>query len=232
MLKMEKSLYLTTLPRSSSSDRFDHGVECAFGLQFRSSSFFLRGVCLPRVLRPYPTVLPISPESGKSKTLRSSLLVSDSASNRAKLTHWRNWSTWPRNTIRQLVLRGRRPVLRGGSRRCTQRTVSDGRGCGALPDKPFGSSVRESVYRQTVQTFGGALDLNYTIFDFGERAGRIAATRTELLAANFAFNDTHRKIIYQVAQAYYRLLNATGQEDAARASLTTLRPHNKPPRIV
>ena len=127
VLKMEKSLYLTTLPRFSSSDRFDHGVECAFGLQFRSSSFFLRGVCLPRVLRPYPTVLPISPESGKSKTLRSSLLVSDSASNRAKLTHWRNWSTWPRNTIRQLVLHGRRPVLRWQlsawhAANCTQRS--------------------------------------------------------------------------------------------------------------
>ena len=64
------------------------------------------------------------------------------------------------------------------------------------------------------------MELNYTIFDFGARAGRIAAARATLLAANFAFNDTHRKIIYQVAQAYYRLLNALGQEDAARASLT------------
>jgi outer membrane protein TolC len=75
-------------------------------------------------------------------------------------------------------------------------------------------------YRQTIQTFQGALELNYTIFDFGARAGRIAAARAEVLAANFAFNDTHRRIIYRVAQSYYRLLNALGQEDAARASLT------------
>jgi outer membrane protein len=75
-------------------------------------------------------------------------------------------------------------------------------------------------YRQTVQTFAATLELNYTIFDFGARAGRIAAARAELVAANFAFNDTHRKIIYQVAQTYYRLLNASGQEDAAQASLT------------
>jgi outer membrane protein TolC len=74
-------------------------------------------------------------------------------------------------------------------------------------------------YRQTVQSFGGALDLNYTIFDFGGRAGRIAAVRADLLAANFVFNDTHRKIIYQVTEAYDRLLNAVGQVDAARASL-------------
>src|SRR4030088_559771 len=60
---------------------------------------------------------------------------------------------------------------------------------------PLGSQF----YRQTVQTFEGALELNYTIFDFGGRAGRIAAARAALLTANFAFNDTHRKIIYQVA---------------------------------
>jgi outer membrane protein len=74
-------------------------------------------------------------------------------------------------------------------------------------------------YRQTLQAFEGALELSYTIFDFGARAGRIAAARAQLLAANFAFNDTHRKLIFQVEQAYYRLLNATGQEEAARASL-------------
>jgi outer membrane protein TolC len=75
-------------------------------------------------------------------------------------------------------------------------------------------------FRQTFQDFQVALDLNYTVFDFGARAGRIAAARAEVLAANFAFNDTHRRVIYQVEQAYYQLLNASGQEDAARASLS------------
>jgi outer membrane protein len=74
-------------------------------------------------------------------------------------------------------------------------------------------------YRQTVESFGGELDLSYTIFDFGGRAARIAAARSGLFAANFAFNDTHRKIIFEVAEAYDRLLNAVGQEEAARASL-------------
>ena len=74
-------------------------------------------------------------------------------------------------------------------------------------------------YRQTEQAFEGTLELNYTIFDFGARAGRIDAAKAQLLAANFAFNDTHRKLIYQVEQAYYGLLNASGQEQAARASL-------------
>jgi len=75
-------------------------------------------------------------------------------------------------------------------------------------------------YRQTFQDFQGALDLNYMVFDFGARAGRIDAAKAEVLAANFEFNDTHRRVIYEVEQAYYQLLNASGQEDAARASLS------------
>jgi outer membrane protein TolC len=77
----------------------------------------------------------------------------------------------------------------------------------------------DHFYRQTAETFEGTLDLSYTIFDFGARAGRIDAARAQLLAADFAFNETHRKIIYQVEKAYYGLLNASGQEDAARANL-------------
>src|ERR1700739_4015278 len=72
---------------------------------------------------------------------------------------------------------------------------------------------------QTIQEFQIALDFNYTVFDFGARSGRINAAKAHVLAANFAFNDTHRQVIYQVQQAYYRLLSSMGQEDAARASL-------------
>jgi len=78
-------------------------------------------------------------------------------------------------------------------------------------------------YRRTIADFQVALDLNYTVFDFGARAGRISAARAEVLAANFAFNDTHRNVIYRVEQAYYQLLNASGQEEAARANLSNAR---------
>ena len=80
---------------------------------------------------------------------------------------------------------------------------------------PFGSQF----YRQTVPGFQISLDLNYTILDFGARRGRIDAERARVLAANFGFNDTHRKLIYEVEQAYYRLLNTSSQESAAKASL-------------
>jgi len=76
-----------------------------------------------------------------------------------------------------------------------------------------------SFVRQTVAAFGPAVQLDYTMFDFGARSGRIAAARAELAAANFAFNDTHRQIIFLVADTYYRLLNAVGQVDAGVASL-------------
>jgi len=74
-------------------------------------------------------------------------------------------------------------------------------------------------YRQTHPGADVSLDLNYTILDFGARRGRIATESARLLAANFGFNDVHRKLIFQVQEAYYRLLNASAQDTAARASL-------------
>ena len=73
--------------------------------------------------------------------------------------------------------------------------------------------------REQIRSAALALDLTYMIFDFGGRAGRIASARADTLASNLAFNDTHRTIIFQVSDAYYRLLNASGQEEGARASL-------------
>ncbi|WP_254063717.1 TolC family protein [Granulicella sp. S190] len=74
-------------------------------------------------------------------------------------------------------------------------------------------------YRQTVETFSPTFSLDYTIFDFGKRLQDVAISRSDLLAANFLFNDTHRKIIFLVMQAYYRLLNSKGQESAEEANL-------------
>jgi outer membrane protein len=74
-------------------------------------------------------------------------------------------------------------------------------------------------YRFTIPSSELSLDLNYTILDFGARRGRIAAESARVLATNFEFNDVHRKLIFQVQEAYYRLLNASAQDTAARASL-------------
>jgi outer membrane protein len=74
-------------------------------------------------------------------------------------------------------------------------------------------------HRETVGLFQPSLNLNYLIFDFGQRSGAINEAKADLFAADFAFNDTHRKLIYQVTASYYRLLNSMGQEDAAKATL-------------
>ena len=79
----------------------------------------------------------------------------------------------------------------------------------------FGSSFQ----RQTVETFSPVFVLDYVIFDFGRRSQEISISRSDLLAANFQFNDMHRKVIFQVMQAYYRLLDTIGQQDAAEANL-------------
>jgi len=81
------------------------------------------------------------------------------------------------------------------------------------------AGLGSQFYRQTIPSLQISLNLNYTIFDFGARRGRINAESARLLASNLGFNDIHRQLIYEVSQAYYRLLNAAGQEEAAGASL-------------
>jgi outer membrane protein TolC len=63
------------------------------------------------------------------------------------------------------------------------------------------------------------LSLDYTLFDFGARLDRIHQQRSLLEASNFAFNDTHRKLIFAVTQQYYQVLSAAGLRRAAEASL-------------
>ncbi len=81
------------------------------------------------------------------------------------------------------------------------------------------SLIGEFFHRQTLGIFEPVLHVEYLIFDVGGRSGTIDIAKADLLAADLAFNDTHRRIIFQVASAYYRLLNAEGQRQAAEASL-------------
>jgi outer membrane protein len=82
-----------------------------------------------------------------------------------------------------------------------------------------GAALFIDLHRQTLAIFQPTFNLDYTIFDFGRRQGQINAAKANLIGANFAFNDTHRTIIYRVTTAYYRLLDAQGQLEAAKATL-------------
>ena len=74
-------------------------------------------------------------------------------------------------------------------------------------------------YHEDTALFPAVLNLSYTVFDFGSRRARIDQAQANLLTADFSFNDVHRKIIFQVTEAYYRLLEAMAQEDAAQATV-------------
>src|SRR5579863_145922 len=79
--------------------------------------------------------------------------------------------------------------------------------------------IGEYFHRQTLGVFEPVLHVEYLIFDAGGRSGAIDAAKANLLVSDLAFNDRHLNIIFAVASAYYRLLNAMGQREAAQASL-------------
>jgi outer membrane protein len=79
--------------------------------------------------------------------------------------------------------------------------------------------IREGFQRQTLGVFEPTLHVEYLVLDFGGRGGAIDLAKANLLVSDLVFNDTHRKVIFQVQSDYYRLLNAEGQRDAAEVSL-------------
>lgn len=76
-----------------------------------------------------------------------------------------------------------------------------------------------SFHRQTIAFFQPTLNVDYLVFDLGGRAGGVDIAKANLLVENLQFNNTHRKVIYDVASAYYRLLSAKGQREAAEINL-------------
>ena len=70
------------------------------------------------------------------------------------------------------------------------------------------------------QFFLPALTLKWLVFDFGGKEASIDATKEALAAANFGFNATHQKIVFDVTRAYYNLNAVQGRVEVTRASLT------------
>jgi outer membrane protein len=79
--------------------------------------------------------------------------------------------------------------------------------------------IGEYFHRQTIALIRPALQVDYLIFDLGGRSGALDVAKANLLIENLEFNNTHRQVIYQVASAYFRLLSAKGQREAAEISL-------------
>ena len=81
------------------------------------------------------------------------------------------------------------------------------------------SLIGEYFHRQTEGFFIPTLHVDYLVFDFGGRGGAIDIAKANLLIANLEFNNTHRQLIFKVSSAYFRLLNAKGQREAAEVNL-------------
>ena len=79
--------------------------------------------------------------------------------------------------------------------------------------------IGEYFHRQTIAFVSPTIDVEYLIFDLGGRSGALDVAKANLLIQNLEFNNTHRRVIYQVASAYFRLLNSKGQREAAEISL-------------
>ena len=79
--------------------------------------------------------------------------------------------------------------------------------------------IGEDFHRQTIAFVRPTLHVEYLIFDLGGRSGAVDVAKANLLIQNLEFNDTHRRLIYQIASTYFRLLNAKGQREAAEISL-------------
>jgi outer membrane protein TolC len=69
------------------------------------------------------------------------------------------------------------------------------------------------------QFFVPAFTLKWLLFDFGGKEASLDATRELLAAANFGFNATHQKIVFDVTRAYYALNDVQARVEVARASL-------------
>jgi outer membrane protein TolC len=89
----------------------------------------------------------------------------------------------------------------------------------------FAASIRqpgligEYFHRQTIAFVSPTLQVGYLIFDLGGRSGTVDVAKANLLIQNLEFNDIHRRLIYEIASTYFRLLNAKGQREAAEISL-------------
>jgi outer membrane protein len=76
----------------------------------------------------------------------------------------------------------------------------------------------EAVFLFRGFTTTPSLGLSWTLFDYG-RAAKIDQAAQQLMAANFHFNRTHQKVIYEVQKAYFAYCAAVAKIDAAEATV-------------
>lgn len=69
-------------------------------------------------------------------------------------------------------------------------------------------------------SYSGSLSASYLVFDFGKRSADFATSLATYRAAGFDYDETIQNYIYSVIGAYYELLNANANVEAAKLALT------------
>ena len=88
---------------------------------------------------------------------------------------------------------------------------------GPIPSTVF----PQGFFVANTETFLPLLTLKWLVFDFGGREASVDAARELLAQANFTFNATHQRIVFDVTRAYYGLNAVRGRVDVASAALTS-----------
>jgi outer membrane protein len=79
------------------------------------------------------------------------------------------------------------------------------------------ASQGRTAVEQSVLT--PSVTLNYLLFDFGGRSGRVAGAKHQMLAASFGHNAAIQDVVLQVQVAYFQYLANRGLLEAQRTTL-------------
>jgi outer membrane protein len=84
-----------------------------------------------------------------------------------------------------------------------------------------GSRSGTVVFSQLSTTWGPALQLSYTLLDFGQTSSNVRSAKEALLSADFSHNFQIQTVLNQVASDYYNYLSQQEQLKAQEADLDT-----------
>ncbi|WP_269543234.1 TolC family protein [Cerasicoccus fimbriatus] len=63
------------------------------------------------------------------------------------------------------------------------------------------------------------LQLDWLLYDFGRQDAIVQGARESAIAQNFAFNETHQQVLFNVCSAYYKLISVRSQQKVLQATL-------------
>lgn len=76
-----------------------------------------------------------------------------------------------------------------------------------------------SVFPASAAEEEAALDVQWLLFDFGERKATVAAAKEQLMAANIGFNAAHQQIVFAVTKSFYGFNTAREEVKVAESAL-------------